>query len=107
MEFGEPLAAIFISLFFIYLFIFLAPSLSGSLRAKNSNSHTQIRSNQRKSNLYIYIFLNSIQRERERLTGDVVVFGGDAETDVVGQDGHHVDDGHDAAHKLAPVRSSE
>ena len=41
------------------------------------------------------------------LTWDVVVFGCDAQTDIVGQDGHHVDDGHDRSHKLAPVRSGE
>ena len=106
MEFGEPLAAIFISLFFIYFFFWRRPSL---VRYEPRTRTPTRKSDRIKENrIYIYIFfLNSIQRERERLTGDVVVFGGDAETDVVGQDGHHVDDGHDAAHKLAPVRSSE
>jgi len=44
--------------------------------------------------------------ERDEGAGHVVVVG-DAQADVIGQDGYHVDDAHDAAHKLAPVRGGE
>ena len=103
---SHSLPFLFLYFLFIYLFFWRRPSL---VRYEPRTRTPTRKSDRIKENrIYIYIFfLNSIQRERERLTGDVVVFGGDAETDVVGQDGHHVDDGHDAAHKLAPVRSSE
>jgi len=44
--------------------------------------------------------------ECDERTGHVVVVR-DAKADVVRQDGHHVDDAHDAAHELAPVRGGE
>jgi len=42
-----------------------------------------------------------------KLTGDIVIIRRDTQADVVGQDGHHVDDGHDTAHEFAPIRSGE
>uniref|UniRef100_A0A182IQ13 Uncharacterized protein n=1 Tax=Anopheles atroparvus TaxID=41427 RepID=A0A182IQ13_ANOAO len=44
--------------------------------------------------------------QRDERAGHVVVVG-DAEPDVVRQDGDHVDDAHDAAHELAPARCGE
>ena len=50
---------------------------------------------------------NKKEEEKEKRTGNVVVFGRDTKTDVVRKNGHHVDDGHDRTHKLAPIRCRE